>query len=74
MPDDILDSDNILNTPISPVLFTCVPPQSSVDILPKLSTLTSSSYFSPNNAIAPSAIASSLFIILVLDGIFFSIL
>ena len=50
-------SDNILNTPISPVLFTCVPPHNSVETSPKLNTLTVSSYFSPKSAIAPAEMA-----------------
>ena len=67
-PPATADSDIILNEPISPVLFTWVPPQSSTDQAdllcvssspPIVTTLTSSPYFSPNSAIAPSAIAIS---------------
>ena len=74
IPDETLDSDNILNTPISPVLFTCVPPHNSTETSEKLKTLTSSSYFSPKRAIAPWDIASSLPINLVSAIIFLSIL
>ena len=35
---------------MSPVRATCVPPQSSVEKSPILSTRTSSPYFSPNSA------------------------
>ena len=51
----------ILKTPISAVLRTCVPPHSSREKPPSpTSTIrTTSPYFSPNSAIAPSARASS---------------
>ena len=60
MPDEILDSESILNNLISLVLLTWVPPHSSVEKSPPiLSTLTLSPYFSPKKASAPSFIASS---------------
>ena len=69
MPDAKLPSDTNLNSPISPVFLTCVPPHNSIEyaLLVSLSsipisiTLTSSPYFSPNIAIAPFATASSFF-------------
>ena len=48
-----------MNTPISPVRLTCVPPHSSTEKSPILSTRTTSPYFSPNSAMAPEAWASS---------------
>ena len=50
----------IRTTPISAVERTCVPPQSSRENSPSpISTIrTTSPYFSPNSAIAPSARAS----------------
>ena len=49
----------ITNRPISPVLVTWQPPQSSM-LKPGTSTVrTRSPYFSPKSAIAPSATASS---------------
>ena len=42
-----------------PVFGTCVPPQSSTES-PYLITRTSSPYFSPNNAMAPIALASAI--------------
>ena len=66
----------ILNFPISPVFFTWVPPQSSVEkYFPSSSpierTLTSSPYFSPNKANAPFSTASSGVINLVRTSDFF---
>ena len=58
-------SETIFVKRIFPVEEQCVPPQSSADILPNLTTLTFSSYFSPNNAIAPDFFAVSMFIISV---------
>ena len=52
-------SDTIENIPMRPVAEACVPPQSSTES-PNLTTLTLSPYFSPNNAIAPIALASSI--------------
>ena len=49
----------ILNTPISDVLLTWVPPQSSTESVPILITRTLSSYFSSKNANAPDSIALS---------------
>ena len=50
-----------LSSPISAVERTCVPPHSSRDQEPSpISTMrTTSPYFSPNSAVAPSAFASS---------------
>ena len=47
-----------LKMPISAVLATCVPPQSSRETPSISTTRTHSPYFSPNRAIAPSASAS----------------
>ena len=48
------DSSVNLKSPISPVLFTWVPPHNSTEKLsPKDRTLTLSPYFSPKKAIAP---------------------
>ena len=66
--------------PMSPVRFTCVPPQSSTDhallapgaTAPIDTTRTSSPYFSPNSAIAPEARASSSAISRVSTGVFSS--
>ena len=51
-PEATLDWLVITKTPTSPVLLIWVPPHSSTekDLSPMLNTLTSSSYFSPNNA------------------------
>ena len=49
-------SEEILKRPISAVLATWVPPQSSRET-PSTSTIrTQSPYFSPNSAIAPEAL------------------
>ena len=50
-----------LNSPISAVVRTCVPPHSSRenDPSPTSTIRTTSPYFSPNSAIAPSSLASS---------------
>jgi hypothetical protein len=50
----------ILNTPISAVLATWVPPQSSIDTPGTSTTRTTSAYFSPNIATAPAALACSI--------------
>ena len=55
-PAAIALSDTILNRPICPVAFTCVPPHSSTDS-PKRITRTESPYFSPNSIIAPISLA-----------------
>ena len=57
---------------MSPVRLAWVPPHSSTEKLsaPIESTRTSSSYFSPNNAMAPSAFADSMSISLVLTSVF----
>jgi hypothetical protein len=47
-----------LKSPISAVLRTCVPPQSSVEKPGTETTRTTSPYFSPKSAIAPAATAS----------------
>ena len=49
----------IRTIPILPVADTCVPPQNSIE-LPNWTTRTSSPYFSPNKAIAPSSLAFSI--------------
>ena len=60
-----------LNTPISAVERTCVPPHSSRDQVPSpTSTIrTTSPYFSPNSAIAPSARASSSVVVMRAHGL-----
>ena len=60
----------ILKTPISAVVRTCVPPHSSRDQVPSpTSTMrTTSPYFSPNSAIAPSALASSSEVVIARTG------
>ena len=65
IPAAIPPSDVILNRPMSPVLEAWIPPHSSVEKSPIDSTRTSSSYFSPNNAIAPFFFADSMSITLV---------
>ncbi len=64
----------ILKTPISAVACTCVPPHSSRDQSPApTSTIrTTSPYFSPNSAIAPSARASSSVVVSARTGWFSS--
>ena len=59
IPAAIPPSDVMRKRPMSPVRCTCVPPQSSVEKLPNDSTRTTSSYFSPNSAMAPDFTASS---------------
>lgn len=46
-------SERILKIPIFAVFFKCVPPQSSIDLSPIVTTLTVSPYFSPKSAVAP---------------------
>ena len=54
------DSPTMLIMPISELDTTCVPAQSSRDHGPPMSTTrTTSPYFSPNRAMAPSDFASS---------------
>ena len=53
-------SERIANGPISAVVRTCVPPQSSREKPSISTTRTSSPYFSPNSIIAPSLRASSI--------------
>ncbi len=57
-PEATPRSDSMRKSPISPVLRTWQPPQSS-RLKPGTSTVrTRSPYFSPNRAMAPAAIAS----------------
>ena len=56
-PAPIEDSLSSLITPNCPERATCVPPQSSRAQSPTLTTRTTSPYFSPNNAMAPSSLA-----------------
>ena len=72
IPEEIPVSEIILKAPISPVLFTCVPPHSSL-LDPILSTLTSSAYFSPKSIMAPLFLASSRCIVLASVSVLFSI-
>ena len=60
----------IRSSPISDVVRTCVPPHSSRERLPSpISTIrTTSPYFSPNSAIAPSALASSSVVVIGRTG------
>mmetsp|Transcript_11542 Transcript_11542/g.28252 ORF Transcript_11542/g.28252 Transcript_11542/m.28252 type:complete len:297 (-) Transcript_11542:1871-2761(-) len=58
MPDAMPPSLTTLNAPISDVLPTCVPPHSSMETPGTSTTRTTSSYFSPNMAVAPAALAS----------------
>ena len=61
----------ILKIPSSPVNPTWVPPHNSKEYCGSMiTTLTVSPYFSPNKAIAPKAIASSLCIDRITTGIF----
>ena len=59
-----------LKTPISAVLRTCVPPHSSREYAPSpICTIrTTSPYFSPKSAIAPSARASSSVVVIGRTG------
>ena len=59
-PEATDDSLVMRNGPTLAVLSTCVPPQSSMDLPPILTTRTTSPYFSPNRAMAPSFLASSI--------------
>ena len=58
-PEATDDSETMRNNPIWEVFFTWVPPQNSTDLSSTLTTRTTSPYFSPNSAIAPSFLASS---------------
>ena len=60
----------ILKAPITPVLRTWVPPHSSRDHWPSpISTIrTTSPYFSPNSAMAPSDLASSSVVVSARTG------
>ena len=50
----------MMNGPMLPVARQCVPPQSSTENPGTVTTRTRSPYFSPNSAIAPAAMASSV--------------
>mmetsp|Transcript_21035 Transcript_21035/g.58376 ORF Transcript_21035/g.58376 Transcript_21035/m.58376 type:complete len:260 (-) Transcript_21035:1957-2736(-) len=63
-PEAIPPSEIILKPPISAVLETCVPPQSSMLRPGTSTTLTTSPYFSPNMAVAPASCASVMGIVL----------
>ena len=63
VPAETDSSPTILNRPTWPTLSRCVPPQSSRENSPIATTRTISGYFSPNSAIAPSALASSIGIV-----------
>ena len=78
-PPATADSDTIFNKAISPVRVTCVPPHNSTDQAlslpfsagpPICTTRTSSPYFSPNSASAPSLMAASGVIIRVETSLF----
>ena len=56
-PAPMEDSLSNLITPSCPERATCVPPHSSRAHSPTLTTRTTSPYFSPNNAMAPSSLA-----------------
>ncbi len=59
-PDATPVSSVMRKSPMSPVAFTWVPPQSSM-LKPGIDTTrTRSPYFSPKSAMAPPAIASSV--------------
>ena len=60
MPAATEASLTILKPPIWAVFFTWVPPQNSVDQPSMSTTRTTLPYFSPNRAIAPSFLASSM--------------
>ena len=66
-PAEMLLSYTTLQTPISPVRVTCVPPHNSRlnDPSPTETTRTLSPYFSPNSAMAPVLSASSMLITFV---------
>ena len=59
-PEATEDSLVMRNGPTLAVLSTWVPPQSSTDLPPMFTTRTTSPYFSPNRAIAPSFFASAM--------------
>ena len=59
-PEPTEPSERITNGPISAVVRTCVPPQSSRETPSTSTTRTSSPYFSPKSIIAPSFRASSI--------------
>ena len=70
IPEETEFSLIIFKNPISPVLLTWVPPHNSIDqkdffsfnLSPIETTLTKLPYFSPNSAVAPSFLESSIFI------------
>ena len=59
IPDATAPSDLILKCQMSAVFLTWVPPQSSIEF-PKRTVRTTSPYFSPKSAIAPSETACSI--------------
>ena len=63
-------SSTTTNVPMSPVARTCVPPHSSTLKPGTDTTRTRSPYFSPNSAMAPAAIASSVDRTSVCTGVF----
>ena len=58
-PEATENSDSILNGPILAVLSMCVPPQSSLEKSPMVTTRTASPYFSPKERLCALALASS---------------
>ena len=68
IPAATLDSLKILKQPICAVLVTWVPPQNSVLQPPASTTRTTLPYFSPNSAIAPIFLASSMGRFLTVTG------
>ena len=63
-------SERIANAPISAVVRTCVPPQSSRETPCTSTTRTMSPYFSPKSIVAPSLRASSIGVSNVITGMF----
>ena len=72
-PAEMLPSYTILQTPMSPVRLTCVPPHNSRLNPGTETTRTFSPYFSPNSAMAPVAMASSSAMTRVSTGVFLRI-
>ncbi len=59
-PEPMEDSPSSFTRPSWAVLCTCVPPHSSLEKSPMVTTRTRSPYFSPNSAMAPCFFASSM--------------
>ncbi len=59
-PEPIEDSPSSFTRPSWAVLWTWVPPHSSLEKSPMVTTRTCSPYFSPNSAMAPWRLASSI--------------